>query len=130
VPEGEYLFSVVDEESPFEVEAMVGQRNFDLLEVGGPVRMKSQVSGGLFGEKIRGTIAELPIVPETEGQDGPLYEVEISVDSVPFPLVPGSAVEVEFVHGQRTLIDAILASLRGSNTGSRLRQKDEGTSAE
>jgi len=120
VPGGGFVFEVADESGPFEVEALVGERNFDLLRVGGPVRMKSNVAGTLFGGEIRGVIAEIPLAPARDGEDGPLYEVEIEVTDAPGPLVHGSTVEVEFVLGRRTLIDAIIDGLAGRNARRRL----------
>lgn len=121
VPEGGFAFEVVDENGPFEVEALVDERNFDLLHVGGEVRMRSNVAGSLLGEDIRGVIAKLPIEPDEESATGSLYEVEIAITEAPFPLVHGSTVDVEFVLGRRTLLDAIIDGMAGRNSRARLR---------
>lgn len=121
VPEGGFAFEVVDENGAVEVEALVGERNFDLLEVGGEVRMRSKVAGSILGDDIRGVIAKLPIEPSEESAAGPLYEVEIALTETPFPLVHGSTVDVEFVLGRRTLLDAIIDGMAGRNSRARLR---------
>ena len=127
VPAGGFVFEVLDESGPFEVEALVGERNFDLLRVGGPVRMKSNVAGSLLGGDVRGVIAQLPLKPEEEGTDGPLYAVEIEVTDSSFPLVHGSTVQVEFVLGRRTLLDALLDGLAGRNARGRMNTATAGT---
>ena len=130
VAPGEFVFEVVNEDSPFEVDALVGERNFDLLRVGGEVRMNSAVVGNLMGDTIIGHISELPIEPEPGDTGQVTYEVEIAVDESPIPLVPGSSVEVEFVLGRRTLFDAILDALSGSNARRRLDEENSNKEAQ
>jgi len=125
VEEGSQVFEVIDEAGPVEVEALVGERNFDLLRVGGEVRLTSRMTGSILGGEFTGRIAELPLSPESEGPDGPRYEVEIAVDEVPFPLVEGSTVEVEFVLGRRTLLEAVLDALSGQNARRRLTRENQ-----
>ncbi len=120
VEKGAFVFEVIDESGPVEVEALVGERNFDLLQVGGLARITSRMAGSLVGDEFTGRISELPLSPESESSDGPRYEVEIAVDDPPFTLVEGSTVEVELVLGRRTLLDAILDALSGQNARRRL----------
>ncbi|MFP4351735.1 MAG: efflux RND transporter periplasmic adaptor subunit [Puniceicoccaceae bacterium] len=127
VPGGGFVFEVADDSGPFEVEALVGERNFDLLRVGGEVRMKSNVAGTLFGGEFVGVIAGIPLAPAEDGEGGPLYEVEIEVTEARGPLVHGSTVEVEFVLGRRTIIDAMIDGLAGRNARRRL--TDESSAA-
>jgi len=125
VEEGEFVFEVIDESSPVEVKALVGERNFDLLRVGGKALMTSRMAGSLVGEEFSGRITEVPPSPEAEGTGGPRYEVEIAVDDTPFPLIEGSTVEVELVLGRRTLLDAILDALSGQNARRRLSRENQ-----
>ncbi len=124
VPEGAFVGEIVDETSPYEVEALIGERNIDLLRPGGTVRLRSTVAGSLIGDEFQGRVSELPLAPERgDSPGGPLFEVEVAVGEVPFRLVPGSTVEVEFVLGRRTLIQAILDSLSGRNARKRLQSQ-------
>ncbi len=124
VPEGGFLFRVIDPSSPKEVEAYFDQRDIDLLRPGLEARVQSAVNNSLVVGQMRGSIAEIAMVPET-GPDGPVFEVELTLEEDRQTLVPGSEVEVEILLGRRSLLELIRDAISGTGTRERLRAADE-----
>ncbi len=115
VEPGERLCEISDPESAFEVVALVGERNFDLIEPGMAVRMESQVFQSMLEGRILGVVSEVAPIAERlpDVTTSPLYEVEILVEETPFPLVLDSTLRVEFLVGRRSLWDVVISALSG-----------------
>jgi len=128
VEEGQFLFETTDPESSFEVLALVGERNVDLIHKGIPVRMESRVFQSTLEGYILGTVMEVSPVAENDRvlpSEAPLYEVRIAVEETPYDLVLGSTLTTEFILGERNLWEVILSSMSGSAERPRERQSEE-----
>lgn len=111
---GQFLFQVVESMSDYQVKAQLPQRNADLLEAGQFVRMESRVFRSITEGHIEGTVLHLSPVAKSsnrlDGQtgDGVTVEAQIHVDRSPWPLIPGSSVEVEVIVGHRSILEMLL----------------------
>lgn len=123
--EGDFLFRIIDESSPMEVEAHFGQRDIDMVRVGMKARLRSAVSDSMLGGNIRGQVAKVALLPDETGPNGPLYEIELTVDENTALLVPGSDVEVEILLGQRDLWEVMRDSLSGTNARQRMNSTED-----
>ena len=108
---GQSVLKIVDTGGGYRVKAYVPERNIDLLSEGLPVRMESHVFDSLFEGRVRGRISR---VVRDAGRnidgppDTPLYEVTVTVESTPHPLVLGSMLDVEFLLGRQSLLAMLL----------------------
>jgi|GEM_PF-4306394 len=114
VTRGEALARITDPSAPYQARAVVGQKNVDLIRTGQPVRMESAVFGAAFGSYLRGRVAW--IVPHHRAADSdprtePQYEVWMSIDDAPYPLVDDSQVTAHIVLGRRSLGELFLSSM-------------------
>ncbi len=108
---GQFLFTVADTDSPYIVEALVPERNIDLIQPGTHARMESEVFDSMFEGFILGTVVS--VSPDsTNRSDAPgketYFEVDIRVDSTPLPLVMGSSLKTYLILGKRSLWDLLL----------------------
>lgn len=109
--EGQQLFRIANPDSPYVVEALVPERNVDLIRPGNSVRMESEVFNTLMEGKIQGTViriapdAESPSLTDNKPSQ---FEVEIRVDETPLPLVLGSSLKTYILLGKRSLWDMLL----------------------
>lgn len=111
---GQFLFQVAESTSDYEVEAQLPQRNADLLQVGQFVRMESRVFRSITEGHIEGSVLHLrPAAKpsntlETPTGDSVAVEAQIRIDRSPWPLIPGSSVEVEVIVGHRSILEMLL----------------------
>lgn len=119
---GEILFRVSDSKEPARIRAYAGQRNIDLVRVGGPVRLASNVFDSPLEGYVEGTVIEVALEPHPEksAEAGePMFAVKIQVVSSPFPLVLGTTLDAEILLGKRNLLDAILRRRTSDREASR-----------
>ena len=106
VREGEMVQQISDPESPYRVLTEVDERNVDLIEIGTPVRMESMVFDSVLEGFIYGVVTEVDPQGnpsrETDSQS-PRFDIEITVEQTPYPLVLGSRLIVYFMLGKRPL---------------------------
>lgn len=108
---GDMLFRVSNSREPTRVRAYAGQRNIDLVKVGGPVRLSSNVFDSPLEGYVEGTVIEVALEPDPEksAEAGePMFMVKIQIDSTPFPLILGTTLDAEILLGKRNILDAIL----------------------
>jgi multidrug resistance efflux pump len=111
VAKGSPILKISNPESPYLVVAKVGERNFDLIKEGTPVRMESKVFDSMLEGFIRGSVIRVDAGGRlAEGSPGGEvnFEIEIEVETTPHPLVLGSSLDVYFMLGKRSLIKTLL----------------------
>ncbi|AWT59602.1 MAG: hypothetical protein DF168_00794 [Candidatus Moanabacter tarae] len=107
---GEPLLKISNSNSKYVVEAEVGERNFDLIEEGTPVRMESRVFDSILEGFIMGSVTQVDPQGRFEmyvEEAGPTFDVEIEVSYTPHPLILGSRIDVYFLIGKRSIIKTL-----------------------
>ena len=80
-------------------------RNIDLVKPGSTAVLTSDVFDSLLEGYIEGTV--LRVAPDTHSPTDARYEIDIRIDSSPYPLVLGSPVQCKILAGRRTLIQTV-----------------------
>jgi multidrug resistance efflux pump len=116
---GDRMAKIVRDSGQYRVRTYLDQRNYDLVSVGLPVRMESEVFNSMQGGYIMGTVSrigkDIARKPNSDSSENPAdaafapqYEVWIDVNESPYPLIPGSTVKVHILLGKvpiwRTLL--------------------------
>lgn len=116
VEAGDLLIKLSPLDAAPRVRATVGQRNIDLLSPGVPVRMESMVFDAPLEGYITGHIDRIAPEPQrdTAGSSAePRYEIMITVEDSPYPLVWGSTIRAEILLGRRSLLEIFLRTSPG-----------------
>jgi multidrug resistance efflux pump len=110
--EGQRVLKIVNVDAGYRVKAFVGERNIDMLRVGTPARMESQVFDSMFEGyvlgRVRRVVGEANRATDSPRDGQPHYEVTIDVDESPYPLVLGSRVHVDFLLGRESLLGLLM----------------------
>jgi len=128
VEEGTLLCRIADEDRPLEVEAFLGQRDIDLAREGLVVRLSSQVNSSHLGGEYSGNVIKVYPFPVENGPNGPVYQVDVSLEVDRYPPVPGSEMEVEIVLGRRNLFELFRDSLTGIPSRKRIKTSEASSS--
>ena len=107
VAKGAQILKISNPESPYIVIAQVGERNFDLIRKGTPVRMESKVFNSILEGAIYGQVTIIDpegTQSESETSEESIFRVEIEVEETPHPLVLGSGIDVYFLLGNQSLL--------------------------
>lgn len=115
VARGSELLKIAPTSGPVLVRAEVPERNIDLLRVGTRALMESKVFESVLEGLVRGTVQR--VAPEADRAAAteaaaPLYEVDITVDESPYPLVLGSRLDIRLLLGRRSIAEVLLRSAR------------------
>ncbi len=105
---GDLLAKIALHDGNYKVAAMVGEKNIDLLQVGGKARMSSNVFDSMLEGYIYGKVKSITPDSASDSLSEPLYEVEIEIESMPYPLVLGSTVRVDFLIARENLFNLLL----------------------
>ncbi len=119
VIKGDRMAKIIRDNGRYRVRAYLDQRNYDLVSIGMPVRMESEVFSSILEGYITGTVARvgMDIVRNPNMDTGenpsdanviPRYEVWIDVEKSPYPLIPGSTVQVHVLMGKVPLWRSVL----------------------
>lgn len=93
VAAGEALLTLVQPEDGYEVKAILGDRNVDLIEVGMLVRLESKVYQANREGYMMGSVRR--IVKDTRSASAEGFEVTVAVDKYPIQPVIGSRIDLE-----------------------------------
>lgn len=119
---GTLLFRVSNNENPARIRAYAGQRNIDLVQVGAPVRLASNVFDSPLEGYVEGSVIEVSLEPDPDqsAEAGePMFAIKIQVDSTPYPLVLGTTLSAEILLGKRNLLDSVLRRRNSDRKASR-----------
>jgi multidrug resistance efflux pump len=111
VTKGAPILKISNPDSPYLIVAKVGEKNFDLIRQGTPVRMESKVFDSMLEGFISGPVtwleAEGGSVDSVSGRDVS-FEIKIEVKATPHPLVLGSGLDVYFMLGKRSFLKTLM----------------------
>lgn len=111
VQRGAELLKLAATGGPLRVRAYVPERNVDLVRVGAPALMESDVFQSTLEGYVEGRVVRVgPEGAPAEAGGEPRYEVDIEVAHSPYPLVLGSRVQVRLLLGRRPLTDLFFRS--------------------
>ncbi len=119
---GAMLFRVSNRDEPARIRAYAGQRNIDLVLVGAPVRLASNVFDSPLEGYVEGSVIEVSLEPDPDQSaiaGEPMFMVKIEVDSTPYPLVLGTTLKAEILLGKRNILDSILRRRTSDREASR-----------